>query len=202
MSRLSDGILGSNGADTKGLEGLIGERLLESRTIQLFGGVDGRLTRRVIGQLLYLEAADPKAPITVVQNSPGGSVNDGFAIYDTMRFIKPEVRIVCVGLTASIATITLLGAKKENRLTLPNTRFLIHQPLIPGNVFGPASDLEITAQEILKMRDKINHMLAAETGQKLKRVERDAQRDYWMDAEQAVEYGLVSRIVTSANEIS
>ena len=201
MTRISDEILGSGGADAKGLEGLIGERLLDSRTIQLFGGVDGRLTRRVIGQLLYLEAADPKAPITVVQNSPGGSVNDGFAIYDTMRYIQPEVRIVCVGLTASIATITLLGAKKENRLTLPNTRFLIHQPLIPGNVFGPASDLEITAQEILKMRDKINHMLSSETGQPLKRVERDAQRDYWMDAEQAVEYGLVSRIVTHVSEL-
>ncbi len=185
----------------EGMDQLVGQGLLESRTIQLFGTVNERLTRRVIAQLLYLEAADPEAPITVMQNSPGGSVNDGFAIYDTMRFVQPDVRVVCVGLTASIATITLLGAKKEHRLTLPNTRFLIHQPLIPGSVFGPASDLEITAQEILKMRDKINRMLSAETGQPLKRVARDAQRDYWMDADEAVDYGLVSRIVSGRTDM-
>jgi ATP-dependent Clp protease protease subunit len=184
------------------IDRLVTEKLLESRTIQLFGAVTGDLSRRVIGQLLALEADDSDAPITVVQNSPGGSVNDGFAIYDTMSFIKPEVKILCVGLTASIATVTLLGASKENRTSLPNTRFLIHQPLIPGNVFGPASDLEITAQEIIKMRDRINEMLSAETGQPLKRVIKDAQRDYWMNAEEAVEYGLISRIITSRDELS
>jgi ATP-dependent Clp protease protease subunit len=105
-------------------------------------------------------------------------------------------------LTASIATITLLGAKKEERLTLPNTRFLIHQPLLGGTIMGPASDLEITAQEILKTRAKINAMLSEETGQPMSRVEQDTQRDYWMTAEEAVEYGLISRIVTNASEIS
>lgn len=176
--------------------------LLKSRTIHLFGPVDNKLARKLIWGLHVLDSDDPSKPITVIQNSPGGSVSDGFAIYDTMRFIKSEVRILCAGMTASIATITLLGATKENRLSLPNTRFLIHQPLIPGNVFGPASDLEITAQEIIKTRDKINHMLADATGQPLDRVAKDTQRDYWMDAEAAVEYGLVAKVVTSANELS
>ena len=188
--------------DSGGAEGLMMERMLRNRTIQLFGGVDQKLAKKVIGQLFMLEADDPKKPITVVQNSPGGSVNDGFAIYDAMRFVKPEIRIVCVGLTASIATITLLGAEKKNRFTLPNTRFLIHQPLIPGNVFGPASDLEITAQEILKTRDKINELLSEQTGQPLKRVAKDAQRDYWMDAETALDYGLVSKILTHRDELT
>ncbi len=177
------------------------ERLLKTRTIQLFGPVNQKLAENIISALLLLEAEDPSKPITVVQNSPGGSVSDGFAIYDTMRFVKPEVRVVCVGLTASIATITLLGAKKENRVSLPNTRFLIHQPLISGHVFGPASDLEITAQEIIKTRDKINEMLSEATGQPLERVARDTQRDYWLDAKTALEYGLISRIVTDRGEL-
>lgn len=179
----------------------IKERLLESRTIQLFGPVTQKLADKIIGALLFLEAEDPKAPITVVQNSPGGSVSDGFAIYDTMRFVAPPVRVLCVGMTASIATITLLGADKEHRLGLPGTRYLIHQPLIPGSVVGPASDLEITAQEILKTRDKLNRMLAEATGQPLERIEKDTQRDYWLDGEEAIEYGLISRIVTSRAEM-
>lgn len=184
-----------------GERGLV-DKLLETRTIRLFGTVTQKLAHRLIGELFLLEADDAEKPITVLQNSPGGSVADGFAIYDAMRFVRPPVRVVCVGLTASIATITLLGAEKEDRLTLPNTRFLIHQPLIPGNVFGPASDLEITAQEILKSRDKINHLLAEATGQPLSRIEQDTQRDYWMDAPTAVGYGLVSRIVTSRSELA
>lgn len=177
------------------------EHLKKSRTIELFGPVNGALARKVISQLLFLEQDDPERPITVIQNSPGGSVTDGFAIYDTMRFVKPEIRILCVGLTASIATITLLGAKKENRLTLPNTEFLIHQPLIPGSVYGVASDLEITANQILKTRELINQMLSRETGQDIEIVRRHTERDYWMDAAEAVSYGLVSRVVSSRDEI-
>jgi ATP-dependent Clp protease protease subunit len=184
-----------------GLERFIVEGMLLTRTIQLFGTVDQQMAQKVIGQLLILEADDPQKPITIVQNSPGGSVNDGFAIYDAMCFVKPTIHVLCVGLTASIATVTLLGASKEHRYSLPNTRFLIHQPLIPGTVFGPASDLEITAQEILKTRDKINKLLSDETGQPLAQVAKDAQRDYWMDAERALEYGLVSKIVKSRNEL-
>lgn len=179
----------------------ITERLLESRSIQINGPIGPKVAKRTIDSLLLLEADDPNAMVTVFQNSPGGSVSDGFAIYDTMRFIKPEVRVINVGLCASIATVILLGASKEHRLSLPHTRYLIHQPLISGNVFGPASDLEITAQEILKTRAKINDMLAAETGQPLERVQRDTQRDYWMDAETAIDYGLIVRIITHRGEL-
>ena len=188
---------GSEGSSDKGLL----EKMLKTRTVQLFGPVTQKVAKQVIRSLFLLESEDPDAMITVVQNSPGGSVTDGFAIYDAMRFVTPEIRVVCMGLTASIATVTLLGAKKENRVALPNTQFLIHQPLIPGNVFGPASDLEITAQEILKTRDKINALLAEATGQKLERVRQDTQRDYWMDTQQALEYGLISSVVTSRSEL-
>jgi len=177
------------------------EHLKKSRTIELFGPVNGALTKKVISQLLFLEADDATKPITMIQNSPGGSVTDGFAIYDTMRFIKPEITVLCVGLTASIATITLLGAKKENRLTLPHTEFLIHQPLIPGSVYGVASDLEITANQIIKTRERINVMLSQETGQPIEIVRRHTERDYWMTAEEAVTYGLVARVVSSREEI-
>lgn len=177
------------------------EQLRKTRTIELFGTVNSLLARKVISQLLFLEQDNPDKPITVFQNSPGGSVTDGFAIYDTMRFVKCPVHIVCVGLTASIATITLLGAKKENRVTLPNTEFLIHQPLIPGMVQGVATDLEITARQILKTRELINQMLARETGQPIEVVSRHTERDFWMNAEEALKYGLVSRIVTSRDEL-
>jgi len=182
-------------------ESVLHERLLTSRTIHLFGGVTNAVANRVISALLLLDDEDSKKPITLVQNSPGGSVNDGMAIYDMMRYVSAPVRVLCVGLTASIATITLLGADKDSRVSLPNTRFLIHQPLIPGNIVGPASDLEITAQEILKTRGKINEMLAEETGQPLERVQRDTQRDYWMNAEQALDYGLIARVVDSASDL-
>ena len=190
-----------SGSGQKGFQSVLHERLLSSRTIHLFGGVTNDVANRVVSALLLLDAEDSKKPITLVQNSPGGSVNDGMAIYDTMRYVQAPVRVLCVGLTASIATITLLGAAKEERASLPNTRFLIHQPLIPGNIVGPASDLEITAQEIMKTRTKINEMLAEETGQPLERVAKDTQRDYWMDAEEALEYGLISRVVTNASEL-
>src|SRR5690606_12835378 len=121
----------------------------------------------------------------------------GFAIYDTIRFITSEVTIVNTGLCASIATIINIAAKKENRLSMPNTRFLIHQPLIGGQLRGPATDLEIHANEILKTRERINKMLAEECGQPLSRVEKDTMRDYWMNAGEALEYGLISKVISS-----
>lgn len=187
--------------DKSGPKGIGLESLRKTRTIEMFGPVNSALARRVISQLLFLESDDADKPITILQNSPGGSVTDGFAIYDAMRFVKPELKIVCIGLTASIATITLLGASKENRFTLPNTEFLIHQPLIPGNVFGVASDLEITARQILKTRELINEMLSRETGQPIDIVSRHTERDFWMNAQEALEYGLVSRIVTNRAEL-
>lgn len=180
--------------------GLVAERLLKSRQIQLFGQVNDKLAERVIAQLLALEADDAEAPITLIINSPGGSVSAGLAIYDVMRYVRPPVRVLCVGLCASIATIILLGAAKGDRLSLPSTRFLIHQPLLPATVYGPASDLEITARELLKTRERINTLLARETGQPLERIERDTQRDYWMVAEEAIVYGLVARVVQGREE--
>ncbi len=186
--------------EEKGI-GMLVERLFESRQIQLSGPVDDKLAAKIVAQLLALEAADPDAPITMFVNSPGGSVSAGFAIYDTMRFIGPDVRCVCAGLTASIATIILLGAAKKDRMALPHTRLLIHQPLIGSTVYGPASDLEITAKEMIKTRTRLNSLLATETGQPLERIEKDTNRDYWMTAEEAVEYGLVSKVVTSRADI-
>jgi len=181
----------------------IAERLLKARTIHISGEVEDRMATRIINQLLVLDAdeADRDKPITIVLNSPGGSVTSGMAIYDTIRFVRPRVKIVCTGLCASIATIILVAAQKGFRLTLPSTRLLIHQPLIPMTVYGPASDLEITANEILKTRDRINLILAKATGQPLDRVAKDAQRDYWLAAEEAVAYGLCDRIVTSKSEL-
>ncbi len=177
------------------------DRLIESRTIQIGSAIDEKTATRVIGELLILEAMDKDAPITLFINSPGGSVTAGFAIYDVLRFIQPRTRIICSGLAASIATVILLGAKKEDRLALPNTRLLIHQPLISGSVYGPASDLEITANEIIKTRKRINELLAAETGQPFERIEADTHRDYWLTAAEAVAYGLISRVIVNRSEI-
>jgi ATP-dependent Clp protease protease subunit len=178
------------------------KKLLKSRTVLLTGGVDTRSAKRIINNLLLLEADNPEPPITILMNSPGGSVSDGFAIFDTIRFVKPRVRIVCMGLCASIATVLLVAPpNREDRLTLPNTRFMIHQPLIPMSVFGPASDLEITANEILKTREKVNRILAEGCQQPFERIEKDTQRDYWMTAAEAKEYGLVHGIVQDRAEL-
>jgi ATP-dependent Clp protease protease subunit len=177
------------------------EKLFKTRQFLLSGGVNEKLARGVVTTLLALEADDPDKPITMLMNSPGGSVNDGMAIYDTIRFIRPPVRIVCTGLAASIATIILISTPKQYRLSMPNCRLLIHQPLIPMQVFGPASDLEITATEILKTREKINRMLADACDQPMERVEKDTQRDYWMSAEAAMEYGLISGIIRDRAEL-
>jgi ATP-dependent Clp protease protease subunit len=185
----------------RGEEPLIDERLLKTRTVLLSSEVSPATARRVIERLLVLEAEDPDAPITLMVNSPGGEVHSGFGVYDVIRFIKPEVRVVCAGLTASIATIILLAVKKENRVALPNARLLIHQPLFSGEVFGPASDLEITANEILKTKEHINRVIAEGTGQTFEKVQHDTERDFWLSAEEAVAYGLVSRVVTSRNEL-
>lgn len=180
---------------------MIGEKLFKSRQIQLTGPVDDKLARAVVSALLALEADDAEVSITLIVNSPGGSVTAGFAIYDIMRFIQPRVRVVCAGLAASIATVILLGADKADRLSLPNTRLLIHQPMIPSTVYGPASDLEITANELLKTRERINKLLADETGQDYNQIQRDTQRDYWLTAEDAVAYGLIARVITSRADL-
>jgi ATP-dependent Clp protease protease subunit len=157
--------------------------------------------RRVIEHLLVLEAEDPEKPVTLIVNSPGGDVHSGFAVFDTIRFVRPRVRVICAGLTASIATVLLLAARKEDRLALPNARLLLHQPMFHSEVFGPASDLEITATEILKTKKRINTLISEETGQPLDKVERDTERDFWLSAEEALAYGLVSRVIVERAEV-
>ena len=182
----------------KGPRGLE-ERLLKSRTLTLFEPITPRSSRRLVTGMLVLEAEDAKAPVTVLVNSPGGSVDDGFAIYDTMRFLKCPVRVLCVGLAASAANIVLLGAPKGSRFSLPNTRILLHQPSTGAS--GAASDLAITAREILKTRARLNALLAEETGQRLEKIEEDTNRDFWLSAEEAKKYGLIDRVVEKRGEL-
>ncbi len=177
------------------------KRLNDKRLIVLSEAIHSQSSKRVIEQLLSLEAADATKDIWLFLNSPGGEVSSGFAIYDTLRFIRPQVKIIVAGLAASIATVILLGAKKEFRYSLPNSRLLIHQPLISGHIQGQASDIEIHAAEILKTREKIVELYHKETGQPLERIRRDIERDYWMTTKEAHEYGLVTQIVSSWNEL-
>ena len=184
------------------LEGLTQKTLLKNRKIVLSEGVGAATARKVIEQLLMLEADDSSKDIWMFVNSPGGEVNSGFGIYDTMRFIKPEVKVIVSGLAASIATVILMGAKKEHRYAMPNARLLIHQPLIGGSIHGQATDIEITAREIIKTRERLALLYNKETGQPLERIQLDMERDYWMTAEEAKEYGLISRIVESWNQLT
>ncbi|MCX6109128.1 MAG: ATP-dependent Clp protease proteolytic subunit [Proteobacteria bacterium] len=176
-------------------------RLLERRKIFISEAITSKTAKRYISDFLALEHDKPGEPITLYLNSPGGEVNSGYALYDTIRFISSPVTIINTGLCASIATVINVAAKKERRFSMPNAKFLIHQPLIPGQVYGQASDIEITAKEILKTREKINKLLAKETGTPLEKVERDTVRDYWMNAQEALEYGLISKIVETYKDL-
>ena len=176
-------------------------RLLDRRTLFVSEGINSAVAKRIINQLLVLDMDKPGTPINFFINSPGGEVNSGFAIYDTIRFLKSDVRIINTGLCASIATILNIAAKKQHRYSMPNCKFLIHQPLIPGQIYGQASDIEIHAREILKTRQKINELLAKECGQPLSRVEKDTTRDYWMNAGEALEYGLIHKIVENIADL-
>ena len=175
-------------------------RLLESRSIFISEGIDADVARRVISNLLILDDQSCDI-ISVYLNSPGGEINSGFAIYDAIRYVKAPVRIINAGLCASIATIINIAVPKEQRFSLPNARFLIHQPLIMGQVEGQASDLEITAKEILKLREKINKLLAEACEQSVDRVSEDTTRDFWMTADEALDYGLVNKIITTKDEL-
>lgn len=174
-------------------------RLLETRTVLVCGPVSDDLARDVMAQLLVLDAQSSAKPIRVFINSPGGAVDAGYAIYDVMRFVKAPVQSICAGLAASAATVILLGAPKQSRFSLPNTRYLIHQP--STGVQGQASDVVIGAQEILKLRQKVNELLARETGRPIEKIAEDTRRDYWMSAEEAREYGLITTIVSGTSEL-
>ncbi|MFH2113401.1 MAG: ATP-dependent Clp protease proteolytic subunit [Spirochaetota bacterium] len=176
----------------------LAERLLETRTILLSGQVNKELAERVVRQMLLLEAKSSD-PIKVMIDSPGGDVDAGYAIFDMARFIRPDVWMIGIGLVASAGALILLAAPKERRVAFPNSHFLIHQPL--SGLRGVATDIEIHARELEKTRDRLNKLIADETGQPLERVVKDTDRDYWMGAEDAVTYGLVSKVVRTRDEL-
>jgi ATP-dependent Clp protease protease subunit len=176
----------------------IAERLLRARTIIISGEINQQVAASVTGQLLAL-AAESEDGITVYLNSQGGHVEAGDTIHDLMRFVRPPVRIVGTGWVASIAALIYVAVPKERRFCLPNTRFLLHQPA--GGAGGSASDIEIEAREILRIRDRLNRIVARETGQPLERIEEDTRRNFWLDAASAVRYGLAGRVVERADEL-
>lgn len=169
-------------------------RLLRDRVIFLSGHIDSDLANIVIAQLLFLESDDQKKEIQMYINSPGGEVYSGMAIYDTMQYIKPKVSTICVGLAASMAAFLLSGGEKGKRFALPNSRILIHQPA--GGTQGQASDIKIQAEEILKIREEMNQILAKNTGQPLKIIERDTDRDFYMRSEEAKKYGIIDKVIS------
>ena len=179
---------------------LLMDRLLEHRIVMLSEPVMPRPAQRLMAQLLLLDAQDPKKPIHFYINTPGGSISDGFAIFDTVRFLSAPVMTVCTGLSASMGTILMLSPQeKKNRVCLPNTRFMIHQP--SSAYRGSASDIEIGAKQILKLRDRLVEIYVEETKMDEERVRADLNRDYWMTADEAVKYGLCDRIVRHVSDL-
>ena len=174
------------------------EKLFKSRAISIFGQINENTARKVTEQLLAL-SADSNAPVTIYISSPGGHVESGDVIYDMIKFIKPEVRVVGTGWVASAATNIYLAARKENRFSLPNTRYLVHQP--SGGSQGDATDIQIQMEQILKTKERINRIIAEETGRPLEQVQKDTDRDYWMSVEEAIDYGIVSKVITSVSDI-
>ena len=180
------------------LPGVVWEKLFAARTVLLSGTIDMRLARNVVAQLLAM-AAESADDITLYINSPGGHVEAGDTIHDMLTFIKPRVKMVGTGWVASAGAHIYLAVPRQDRLCLPNTRFLLHQP--SGGAGGWASDIDIEAREILKMRDRLNQVIAQQTGQPLDKVQRDTDRNFWLSAEEAVEYGIVGRIISNVKEL-
>jgi ATP-dependent Clp protease protease subunit len=173
-------------------------RLLKDRVIFIVGGIDDHVANLVVAQLLFLESENPDKDVHLYINSPGGIVTAGLSVYDTMQFIKPDVSTICLGQAASMGSLLLAGGAKGKRFCLPHSRIMIHQP--SGGFSGQASDIELHAREILKLRARLNEILAKHTGQTVERVERDSDRDNFMDAEAAVEYGLVDTVLAKRVE--
>ncbi|MDR4508499.1 MAG: ATP-dependent Clp protease proteolytic subunit [Candidatus Brocadiaceae bacterium] len=173
-------------------------KLLKTRTIIVTDEVSKKMAHQIMTQLMLLES-ESNEDIKMFINSPGGDADAGFAIYDMMRFVQPKVKAVCSGVVASAAVIILLGAYKENRFSLPSSRILIHQP--STGIHGTASDIQIEANEILKCREKINRVIATETGQSIAKVEADTKRNFWMSAEEGLGYGLIAKIIRKSDEL-
>ncbi len=174
------------------------QKLIETRTVLLFGEIDMEKAQRITGQLLVL-AAESDEPIKLIINSPGGHVESGDTIYDMIRFVRAPVKVIGTGWVASAGALIYAAADKENRYSLPNTRFLLHQPM--GGARGQATDIAIEAEEIIKMRRRLNETFARQTGQPVEKIEEDTDRNFWMSAQEAMDYGLVSKIIQSDAEV-
>ncbi len=168
-------------------------RLLKERIVFLAGPVNDAVANAVIAQLLFLEHEDPKKEIKIYLNTPGGSVSAGMAIYDTMQYVKPDVATICVGIAASMGAVLLAAGKKGKRFALPNSQILLHQ--VMGGAEGQAADVEIAAKQILKIKSKLNQVLAKHTSQPLSRIEKDTDRDFWLTADEAKEYGIIDKTI-------
>jgi ATP-dependent Clp protease protease subunit len=171
-------------------------RLLKDNVIFLGQPIDDTVSNLIIAQLLFLEAENPEKDISVYINSPGGSITAGLAIYDTMQYVKPDIQTICIGQAASMAAVLLAAGAKNKRYALPNSRVVIHQPLIMGGgLSGQASEIDIHAKDIMRMRQRMNEILASHTGQTPEKIEKDTDRDYILQAKEAVEYGLVDQVI-------
>jgi len=174
-------------------------RLLKDRIIFIGSAIDNEVANVIVAQLLFLESEDPDKDISFYINSPGGVVTAGLAIYDTMQYIKPDVATVCIGQAASMGALLLTAGAKGKRFTLPNSRILIHQPL--GGAQGQATDIQIQANEILRMKDTLNEILSFHTGQDIKKISKDTDRDYFMSAEESLKYGIVDKVVANRSQL-
>jgi len=173
-------------------------RLLKERVVFIVGPIEDYMANLVVAQLLFLESENPDKDIHLYVNSPGGAVNPGLAIYDTMQFVRPDVSTVCIGQAASMGAVILAGGAGGKRFTLPHSRIMIHQPW--GGFQGQATDIDIHAREILRLRDRLNHILATHTGREVDAVTADTERDNFMDGSEAVEYGIVDEVISSREE--
>jgi ATP-dependent Clp protease protease subunit len=170
-------------------------RLLKDNVIFLGQPIDDTVSNLIIAQLLFLEAENPEKDISIYINCPGGSITAGLAIYDTMQYVKPDIQTICIGQAASMAAVLLAAGKKTKRYCLPNSRVVIHQPLIMGGLSGQASEIDIHAKDIMRMKQRMNQILANHTGQPMEKIDRDTDRDYILQAPEAVEYGLVDQVI-------
>jgi ATP-dependent Clp protease protease subunit len=170
-------------------------RLLKDRMVFLGGVVEEERANLIVAQMLFLNSEDPKADIHFYINSPGGSVSAGLAVYDTMQFIHCDVNTYCVGLAASMGAVLLMGGTRGKRYALPNSTVLLHQPLIRGNITGPATDLQIEAEEMLRVQARLYRIISSHTGKAFKQIEEDCDRNYWLDASQSVEYGVIDKVL-------
>jgi len=177
-------------------------RLLKDRIIFLGGGIDDATANTIIAQMLFLSNEDSKSPVNFYINSPGGSVSAGLAVYDTMQFLRCEVHTFCVGMAASMGAVLMCGGAKSKRFMLPNSRMLLHQPLIGGVLEGPATDLSIEAEEIIRLRMRLYEIIASNTGKPLEQIEQDCDRNKWLNANEAVAYGLADTILERVPEVA